>query len=32
VVEGDPFDLKSLPERIEAVYKDGEPALERSST
>jgi imidazolonepropionase-like amidohydrolase len=32
VVEGDPFDLKSLPERIEAVYKDGEPAFERSST
>src|SRR5918996_2930673 len=23
VVEGDPFDLKTLPERIEAVYKDG---------
>jgi imidazolonepropionase-like amidohydrolase len=31
-VEGDPFDLKSLPDRIEAVYKDGEPADERSST
>jgi len=23
VVEGDPFDLKTLPERIEAVYQDG---------
>ena len=23
VVDGDPFDLKTLPERIEAVYKDG---------
>lgn len=23
VVEGDPFDFKTLPERIEAVYKDG---------
>jgi imidazolonepropionase-like amidohydrolase len=24
VVNGDPFDVKALPERIEAVYKDGE--------
>jgi imidazolonepropionase-like amidohydrolase len=24
IVEGDPFDVKTLPERIEAVYKDGE--------
>jgi imidazolonepropionase-like amidohydrolase len=32
VVEGDPFDLKSLPERIEMVYRDGEPAGDRSST
>jgi imidazolonepropionase-like amidohydrolase len=23
VVDGDPFDLEKLPERIEAVYKDG---------
>src|SRR5439155_16679347 len=28
VVEGDPFDLKTLPERIEAVYKDGTPVLD----
>jgi imidazolonepropionase-like amidohydrolase len=26
VVEGDPFDLKTLPERIEAVYRDGRRA------
>jgi imidazolonepropionase-like amidohydrolase len=27
VVEGDPFDFKTLPERIEAVYKDGHRAV-----
>jgi imidazolonepropionase-like amidohydrolase len=27
VVEGDPFDFKTLPQRIEAVYKDGVLAL-----
>ena len=30
VVEGDPFDLKTLPERIEAVWKDGVRVLERN--
>jgi imidazolonepropionase-like amidohydrolase len=29
VVEGDPFDLKTLPERIEAVYKDGQRVSSR---
>jgi imidazolonepropionase-like amidohydrolase len=29
VVEGDPFDLKTLPERIEAVYKDGQRVASR---
>ena len=29
VVEGDPFDLKTLPGRIEAVYKDGALAVDR---
>jgi imidazolonepropionase-like amidohydrolase len=28
VVEGDPFDLKTLPERIEAVYQDGRRVLD----
>ena len=28
VVEGDAFDLKTLPERIEAVYRDGASVLE----
>jgi imidazolonepropionase-like amidohydrolase len=28
VVEGDPFDLKTLPDRIEAVYKDGERVVD----
>jgi imidazolonepropionase-like amidohydrolase len=27
VVEGDPFDFKTLPERMEAVYKDGRRAI-----
>ena len=27
VVEGDPFEFKTLPERIEAVYKDGRRAI-----
>ena len=30
VVEGDPFDFKTLPERVEAVYKDGAPVLDRA--
>jgi imidazolonepropionase-like amidohydrolase len=30
VVEGDPFDLKTLPERIEVVYKDGERVVDRT--
>jgi imidazolonepropionase-like amidohydrolase len=30
VVEGDPFDLKTLAERIEVVYKDGERIVDRS--
>jgi imidazolonepropionase-like amidohydrolase len=29
VVDGDPFDFKTLPERIEAVYKDGVRVLDR---
>jgi imidazolonepropionase-like amidohydrolase len=28
VVEGDPFDLKTLPDRIETVYKDGERVVD----
>jgi imidazolonepropionase-like amidohydrolase len=31
IVEGDPFDLKTLPERIEAVYRDGERVVDRSN-
>jgi imidazolonepropionase-like amidohydrolase len=31
IVEGDPFDLKTLPERIEAVYRDGERVIDRTS-
>jgi imidazolonepropionase-like amidohydrolase len=30
VVEGDPFDLKTLAERVEAVYKDGEQLVDRN--
>jgi imidazolonepropionase-like amidohydrolase len=30
VVEGDPFDLKTLAERIEVVYKDGQKLVDRS--
>lgn len=30
VVEGDAFDLKTLPERIESVYKDGERVVDRT--
>jgi imidazolonepropionase-like amidohydrolase len=30
VVEGDPFELKTLAERVEAVYKDGEKLVDRS--
>jgi imidazolonepropionase-like amidohydrolase len=30
VVEGDPFDFKTLPERIEAVYKDGKRLVDRT--
>jgi imidazolonepropionase-like amidohydrolase len=29
VVDGDPFDLKTLPERIQAVYKDGARVTDR---
>jgi imidazolonepropionase-like amidohydrolase len=29
IVEGDPFDLKTFPERIEAVYKDGQRVASR---
>jgi len=29
VVDGDPFDFKTLSERIEAVYKDGVNVLDR---
>jgi imidazolonepropionase-like amidohydrolase len=32
VVEGDPFDLKTLPERIESVYKDGVRVVDRNGT
>jgi imidazolonepropionase-like amidohydrolase len=32
VVDGDPFDLKTLPERIEAVYKDGVRVVDRTPT
>ncbi|TMK86071.1 MAG: amidohydrolase family protein [Actinobacteria bacterium] len=32
VVEGDVFDLKTLPERIEAVYKDGERVVDRTGS
>jgi imidazolonepropionase-like amidohydrolase len=32
IVEGDPFDLKTLPERIEAVYKDGAQVVDRSDS
>jgi imidazolonepropionase-like amidohydrolase len=32
VVEGDPFDLKTLAERIEAVYKDGQRVVDRSES
>jgi imidazolonepropionase-like amidohydrolase len=32
VVEGDPFDLKTLAERIEAVYKDGERLVDRTAS
>jgi imidazolonepropionase-like amidohydrolase len=31
IVEGDPFDLKTLPERIEAVYRDGSRVVDRSN-
>ena len=31
VVEGDAFELKTLPERIEAVYKDGVRVLDRTN-
>jgi imidazolonepropionase-like amidohydrolase len=31
VVEGDAIDVKTLPERIEAVYKDGERVIDRTS-
>jgi imidazolonepropionase-like amidohydrolase len=31
IVEGDPFDLKTLPERIEAVYRDGVRVVDRSN-
>ena len=31
IVEGDAIDLKTLPERIEAVYKDGERVIDRTS-
>ena len=30
VVEGDVFDLKTLAERVEAVYKDGERVVDRT--
>jgi imidazolonepropionase-like amidohydrolase len=32
VVEGDPFDFKTLAERVEAVYKDGQKLVDRSGT
>jgi imidazolonepropionase-like amidohydrolase len=32
VVEGDPFDLKTLAERIEVVYKDGQKLVDRSAS
>jgi len=32
VVEGDPFDFKTLSERIESVYKDGLEVLDRTGT
>jgi imidazolonepropionase-like amidohydrolase len=31
IVEGDPFDLKTLPERVEAVYRDGSRVVDRSN-
>jgi imidazolonepropionase-like amidohydrolase len=31
IVEGDPFDLKTLPERIDAVYRDGQRVVDRSN-
>ena len=31
IVEGDPFDVKTLAERIEVVYKDGERVIDRTS-
>jgi imidazolonepropionase-like amidohydrolase len=32
VVEGDPFELKTLAERIESVYKDGELVIDRAAS
>jgi imidazolonepropionase-like amidohydrolase len=32
VVEGDPFDLKTLAERIEVVYKDGERVVDHAGS
>jgi imidazolonepropionase-like amidohydrolase len=32
VIEGDPFDLKTLAERIEAVYKDGRRVIDRTAS
>jgi imidazolonepropionase-like amidohydrolase len=30
VVEGDPFDLKTLAQRVEVVYKDGQRLVDRT--
>jgi imidazolonepropionase-like amidohydrolase len=32
VVDGDPFDLKTLAERIEVVYKDGRKVVDRTAS